>query len=159
MLECSLVSTILLPSFHVDRRNSILLRNTCLSFAIITFLIIMYKTLIIGKSPSQHGGKVGRLIYFFTSLLLITFILLIAYNILNEHETEKSKITESKVILNVLAFSDLVNSISKKEFYEFEYEEFTYNVTVIQSNNMSIAISKNGLLSIYLENKGDKKNI
>ncbi len=101
----------------------------------------------------------GRLIYFFTSLLLITFILLIAYNILNEHETEKSKITESKVILNVLAFSDLVNSISKKEFYEFEYEEFTYNVTVIQSNNMSIAISKNGLLSIYLENKGDKKNI
>ena len=119
----------------------------------------MYKTLIIGKSPSQHGDKVGRLIYFFTSLLLITFILLIAYNILNEHETEKSKITESKVILNVLAFSDLVNSISKKEFYEFEYEEFTYNVTVIQSNNMSIAISKNGLLSIYLENKGDKKNI
>jgi len=58
---------------------------------------------------------------------------------------------------NTLALRDLVDAISKREFYGFRYGEFIYNVTVIQSNNMSVEVSRDGFLSIYLENKGGER--
>ena len=66
---------------------------------------------------------------------------------------------ESKVgsTLNVIEFANLINTTYKSKFYEFNYDKFIYNITVILSNNMSISVNNNGFLTIYLENNEDRE--
>jgi len=90
-------------------------------------------------------------------LLLTVLILITVHGIFSTREIRRSNMAGSEMILSDLAFSDLADIISNRSFYEFRYEEFIYNVTVIQSNNMSATVSKDGFFSIYLENKGEKR--
>jgi len=98
-----------------------------------------------------------RRTYYLLGLLSAIVILLAIHGVFNIYETGRSNVAESETVLSALAFSDLVDAISKKEFYGFGYEGFIYNITVIQSNNMSVEVSKDGFLSIHLENKGDER--
>jgi len=102
-------------------------------------------------------GVPTRRTYYLLGLLPAIVILLAIHGVFSIYETGRSNAAESEMVLSALAFSYLVDAISKKEFYGFGYEGFIYNITVIQSNNMSVEVSRDGFLSIYLENKGDKR--
>ena len=98
-----------------------------------------------------------RRTYYLLGLLSAIVILLAIHGVFSIYETGRSNTAESEAVLSALALRDLVDAISKKEFYGFGYEGFIYNITVIQSNNMSVKVSEDGFLSIYLENKGDER--
>jgi len=99
-----------------------------------------------------------RRTYYLLGLLpAIVISLVIIHGVFSIYETGRSNAAESEMVLSALAFSYLVDAISKKEFYGFGHEGFIYNITVIQSNNMSVEVSRDGFLSIYLENKGDER--
>jgi len=98
-----------------------------------------------------------RRTYYLLGLLSAIVILLAIHGVFSIYETGRSNTAESEAVLSALALSYLVDAISKKEFYGFGYEGFIYNITVIQSNNMSVEVSRDGFLSIYLENKGDER--
>ncbi|RLF17781.1 MAG: hypothetical protein DRZ82_09460 [Thermoprotei archaeon] len=51
---------------------------------------------------------------------------------------------------------NIVNTFFSNKSFVLNLSAFLYNITVVMSNNMSISIDRNGLLTIYLENRGDR---
>jgi len=52
---------------------------------------------------------------------------------------------------------DFADTLFSNKTFVLGVDEFLYNVTVVMSNNMSIAIDRNGYLTIYLENRGSDR--
>ena len=51
---------------------------------------------------------------------------------------------------------NIVNTFFSNKAFVLNLSAFHYNINVVMSNNMSISVDRNGLLTIYLENRGDR---